>query len=237
MKHLRLTLLGLVLLTTFITGYAQTADEIIAKHLVAIGGMDAWRKVNSVYTEGNLKVQGADVSVSGTVLNGKGMRQNISVMGMTGFQIMTPQGGWNFMPFQGQAKPEPITAEDLKENADQMDTQGALVDYKQKGHSVEFIGKEDIEGTEAFKLRVTHKSGKVSTLFIDPASYYIIRSVSKQKANGQEMEIATNLSNYKKLPEGIVVPMSVSLPFGEMTITKVEINKPVDEKIFKPDNQ
>jgi hypothetical protein len=237
MKHLRLTLLGLVLLTTFITGYAQTADEIIAKHLVAIGGMDAWRKVNSVYTEGNLKVQGADVSVSGTVLNGKGMRQNISVMGMTGFQIMTPQGGWNFMPFQGQSKPEPITAEDLKENADQMDTQGALVDYKQKGHSVEFIGKEDIEGTEAFKLRVTHKGGKVQTIFIDPASYYIIRSVSKQKANGQEMEIATNLSNYKKLPEGIVVPMSVSLPFGEMTITKVEINKPVDEKIFKPDNQ
>jgi len=236
MKALKLGFAALIALSVSFTATAQTADEVVSKHLTAIGGADAWKKINSVVTEGSLKVQGADVALTMTVLNGKGMRQNISVMGMTGYQIVTPTAGWSFMPFQGQAKPEAITEDDLKESIDQLDAQGPLVDYKTKGHTVELLGKEDVEGTEAYKLKLTHKGGKTETYFIDPASYYILRSVTKQKANGQEMEVATNYSNYTKLPEGIVVPMSITLPFGEMTVSKVEINKPVDEKIFKPEN-
>jgi hypothetical protein len=241
MKQFRNVLLLAATIVLSLSAGAQTADEIVNKYITAIGGAENWKKVNSVTSEGSLTVQGADVAVSMTVLNGKGMRQNISVMGMTGYSIMTPTGGWNFMPFQGQQKPEPATEETVKESADQYDTQGALVDYKSKGHSIEYLGKEDVEGTEAHKVKVTHKSGKVETMYFDPTSFLAIRTVSKQKANGQESEITTSLSNYKKLPEGILVPMSVSVPVGpgmsaELTITKVEINKPVDEAIFKPSN-
>ena len=226
-------------ITIAFTATAQTADEIVAKHITAIGGAENWKKVNSITSEGSLTVQGADVAVTMVVLNGKGMRQNISVMGMTGYQIMTPDSGWNFMPFNGQQKPEPVTAETLKESADQFDAQGSFIDYKAKGHTIEYLGKEDIEGTEAHKVKLTQKSGKVSTTYFDPVSFLAIRSVSKQKANGQEAEIVTTLGNYKKLPEGILVPMSVSVPVGpgasaELTFTKMEVNKPVDESIFKP---
>jgi hypothetical protein len=235
MKFFKFCLTGLLTLTVAFTTYAQTVDEIVSKYVEAIGGLEAWNKVNTLTTEGNLKVQGADVTVKITVLNGKGMRQDIGVMGMTGYQIITPTAGWNYMPFQGQTKPEPVTAEALKESVDQLDPQGSLVNYKVKGHAVEYLGKEDIEGTEAYKLRVTQKSGKIETIFIDPSSYYAIRVVSKQKADGQEIEVATNLSNYTKLPEGIVVPMSIGLPFGEVKVTRIEVNKPVDENVFKPD--
>ena len=54
----------------------------------------------------------------------------------------------------------------MKESVDQYDTQGSLVDYKAKGHSVEYLGKEDVEGTEAHKLKLTHKSGKTETMFL-----------------------------------------------------------------------
>lgn len=234
MKIYKLCLLGIFALVSTFSAFSQTADEIVDKHLAAIGGKENWKKINSIVSAGNLKVQGAEVDVTLTILNGKGMRQDISVMGMTGYQIMTPTAGWNYMPFQGQSKPEAVTEEDLKLGADQLDAQGVFVDYKDKGHIVEYLGKDDVEGTETHKLRLTHKSGKVETVFIDPVSYYIIRTVTKQKANGQEMEVTTNLSNYKKLDSGIVLPMSIGLPFGEMVITKVEVNKPVDEKIFKP---
>lgn len=236
MNMIKTALATLTFAVAAYTVQAQTADEIVSKHVTAIGGADAWKKVNSVVTEGKLTVQGAEVNVTATVLNGKGSRQDIAVMGMNGYQIMTPTAGWSFMPFQGQQKPEPVTEEQVKEGADQLDAQGALVDYKAKGHAVEYLGKDDVEGTECYKLKVTHKSGKTETIFVDPASYYIVKSISKQKANGQEMDVTTTLSNYKKLPEGIVVPMTVGLPFGEMNITKVEVNKPVDEAIFKPAN-
>ena len=225
----------LLVAAAFITK-AQTADEIISKHIDAIGGADAWRKVTSIRQEGTMQVQGADVTVTRTVLHGKGTRQDISLAGMNGYSIMTPTAGWNFMPFQGQTQPEPMTAEDIKEGQQDMDAQDELIDYKGKGTTVELLGKDDVDGTECYKLLVTFKSGKSESLFIDPASYHIIRQVAKQKANGQEMDITTNFSNYQKLPEGIVVAMSMTLPFGELNIKKVEVNKPVDEMIFKPAN-
>ena len=214
--------------------YAQTADEIVNKHIEAIGGTDAWKKVNSMVTTGTLKMQGAEIPISLTVLNGKGSRQDITVMGMNGYQIVTPTQGWKFMPFQGQKEVEPITADDLKEAQDELDVQGSLVDYKTKGHTVELLGTDDVDGVDAFKLKETLKSGKTQTIFIDPKTYYIIRVISKQKANGNEVDVTTNVSNYQKLPEGIMVPLSIGLPSGEMVISKVEINKPIDENIFKP---
>jgi hypothetical protein len=214
--------------------YAQTADEIVNKHIEAIGGTDAWKKVNSMVTTGTLTVQGAEIAISLTVLNGKGSRQDITVMGMNGYQIVTPTQGWKFMPFQGQKEVEPITADDLKEAQDELDVQGSLVDYKTKGHTVELLGTDDVDGVDAFKLKETLKSGKTQTIFIDPKTYYIIRVISKQKANGNEVDVTTNVSNYQKLPEGIMVPLSIGLPSGEMVISKVEINKPIDENIFKP---
>lgn len=226
-------------LSTAVTLFAQaqTADEIVTKYIDAIGGADAWRKVNSIKQEGTLTVQGnVPVTVVLTVLNGKGMRQDITAMGMSGYQIMTPAAGWGYMPFQGQTKAEPATEDQVKEGADQLDAQGTLLDYKQKGHTVTLIGKEDIEGVDAYKLQIVQKSGKTETVYIDPKTWYVIRSVGKMKANGQEVEQTVNLANYKKLPEGIVVPMSLTLPMGELVLSKITVNGPVDETVFKPSN-
>ena len=228
---------GLACLSLLIASisFAQSVEEIVKKNVDAIGGAEAWKKINSVQQEGILTVQGGtEVNVALFAVNGKGMRQNISVMGMTGYQIVTPAAGWSFMPFQGQTAPEALTPEQLKESIDDLDVQGKLVDYAAKGTKVELLGKDDVEGTECFKVRITTKSGNVETVFIDPKSYYVVRSIAKRTANGQETDVTTDYSNYQKLPEGIVVPMSLTLPFGELKISKVEVNKTVDESIFKP---
>ena len=236
MKLIRTSAIAIVAMLVSVFTFAQTAEEIVTKHIEAVGGAAAWKKVNSIYYEGKMTVQGAEINVTITALNGKGSRQNISVMGMTGYQIVTPTAGWNFMPFQGQTTAEPMTADQLKESADDLDVQGKLVDYKSKGHSVEYLGKDDVEGTECFKIKITTKAGNVETVFIDPKSYYIVRSVVKRTANGQETDVQSDLSNFQKLPEGIVVPFSITLPFGEMVISKAEVNKKIDESTFKPSN-
>ncbi|MDB5195920.1 MAG: outer rane lipoproteinsorting protein [Flaviaesturariibacter sp.] len=236
MKTLRLLLFGiLTLAATF--AQAQTADEIINKTIEAMGGMEAWNKVTSLRQEGELTVQGGiKVDFVTTVLHNKGMRLDLAAMGLKGYQIMTPTGGWNYMPFQGQTKAEPVTDEQRKESADAYDVQGSFFDYKKKGNTITLLGTEDIEGVDAYKIQVVQKNGKTESLFIDPKSYFIIRSVSKVKANGQEMDQTTTLSNYKKLPEGIFVPMNITLPDGELVVKKVTVNAPIDEAIFKPSN-
>lgn len=238
MKALKLGLLSLTMFLAAAGTQAQTADEVISKHITAIGGAAAWKAITSIRREASLNVQGTDVALVITTVQGKGTRQDISVMGMDGYSIITPSKGWTYMPFQGQTATTPMPDEDVKASQEALDIAGALVDYKSKATAVELTGKETIDGAECFKLKATSSQGKVTTYCIDAKTFYIVRSSGTQRANGQDIESTTNYSHYTKLPEGIVVPMSFTRAIGggdtEVTITKVEVNKPVDEAIFKP---
>jgi len=215
--------------------HAQTVDEIVKKHVDAIGGVDNWKKVNAIKFIATMNANGTDIAINRSLLADKGMRVDIDVMGMHGYMIVTQTAGWNFMPWGGQTKPEPITEDDLKVGHSQMMFPDKLYDYAAKGSKIEFLGKDDVDGTECLKLKVTTKDGNLITEYIDPSTYFLIREVQKMKANGQEMEVTTNFSNYQKLPEGIFIAMTVGTQQGEYKITKVEINTIKDESIFKPE--
>ncbi len=223
-----------MLFAGFTTTKAQTADEIIQKHVTAIGGLDNWKKITSIKSIGSINAGGTEIPVTTIVLNGKGARMEVTMNGMTGYQIMTTKDGWGYFPMYGQKKPEAVPADMVEQLQDGLDVQGPLVDYKAKGNKVVYLGKDQVEGTECYKLKVTYKNGKEETIYLDASNYYHIRTVDKIKANGKEEETIVNYSNYQKLPEGIVVAMTTDEGMGAITFKTIEVNKPVDESIFKP---
>lgn len=238
MKTLKLFSLFAATAFSFATVKAQTADEIVSKHIEAIGGTEKLKTINTLVMEGTLSAQGMEIPIKSYGQQNYGSKQEFVVMGMTAYIISRKDSGWNFLPFNGQTAPEPMTAEDLKDRENDLDIQSELLDYKTKGHSIELLGKEDVDGTECFKLKVLYKNGKEATLYFDPATYFIIQRKGIAKANGQEIEVTTKLSNYTKTPEGLVFPMTIesnTLP-GPLTFTKVEVNKAIDEATFKPSN-
>ncbi len=237
MKFLKTSVLALTMTAvSSIMAYAQTADEIVQKHIAAIGGIDAWKKINSIKMNGSITAQGMEIPVSVTTLNGKGMRMDMTIMGTSNYMILTPGEGWTYFPIQQQQKPEPLTADQVKQSQDQLDVQGELVDYQAKGNKIDFIGKDDLEGTEVYKLRLTDKNGQEKTLFFDAENFYLLRETEKMKADGKEVEATVNYSNFQKLPEGITVPMTVDSEMGPVAMKTIEVNPTVDESIFKPSN-
>jgi len=215
---------------------AQSADDIIKKHIDAKGGADNWKKVKSMKMVGSMNAGGQEMQMVFTRVQDKAFRMDMTIAGMENYNIVTDKEGWAYFPVGGQTKPEAMTADDVKQSADELDIQGPLVNYKEKGNTVTLIGKDDIEGTECYKLKVIYKSGKEVTMCIDASNYYLIRQIEKMKANGKEIEQTVNLSNYKKLPEGIMFPMTMNFGQGEVTFKSVEVNPNIDESIFKPKN-
>lgn len=225
--------LGKGLLTLFIFFscrlFAQTTDEIIDKHIKAIGGIDTWKKVQTVKLSGIMDINGTEVSIDHTIEHNKGAKQTMSFAGLQGYVIITPTKGWKFFPWQGHMKPEALTDEDVKEAQDNMDIHSPLVDYKAKGHKAEYVGTDEYEGTECYKIKLTEKSGKVITYYIDPSNHFIIHAVVISKANGMENENKISYSNYQKMPEGIWMPMKVD----NLKFKKVQVNVPVEENTFQ----
>ncbi|PHX74799.1 MAG: hypothetical protein CK547_01360 [Chitinophagaceae bacterium] len=231
-KYLSLAVIGMMLT---VISFAQTTEDLIAKHIEAIGGRENWKKVNSMRSEATLSTQGIEVPIIITQVHNVGMKQEFSVMGMSGYSIIGVDGGWNFNPMQGQTKPEPITQDELNIGKEQLDIQGELLDYKMKGHSVQLLNSEDVDGTLCLKLKLTRKSGRESFILIDPKTFYIVRTVTNIIVNGQENESTVSLSNYQKLPEGIVVPFTIEnnqLP-APINFSKIEVNPKIDDAVFK----
>lgn len=217
---------------------AQTVDEVVAKHVESMGGKEKLAALKSVRMESTISVQGMEIPMVMTRVNNVGQRVDISAMGMDGYVINTPTAGWSYMPFMGQSAAEPMPADAVKQAVDELDLAGPLVDYKTKGNKAELLGKEMVDGAECFKIKVTNKNGVERTYMVDGKSFYIVRMVAKAFVMGQEQEVAMNYGDYKKTEEGYVFPRSISGAFGQgdLTVNKVEVNKTVDEKIFKPSN-
>ncbi|MBK9270580.1 MAG: hypothetical protein IPM48_03195 [Saprospiraceae bacterium] len=212
--------------------FAQNVDEIISKHITAIGGAEKIAALNSVVVEAKVNAQGMEIPITMTTVHNKGWRMDISLMGMNGWMIMRPDSGWMFMPFQGQTKPEALPQDALKEGMSQMDIQSVLFNYKEKGHDVSYLGMDDVEGTECYKLKATTKEGTVSYFLIDPASNYIVKTVNKRKAGGQEMEIESFFSNYKPVDGGYIMAHTITSQMGPLDIVKIRVNEDVPDSKF-----
>jgi outer membrane lipoprotein-sorting protein len=236
MKSIKLFLLaGITLSTCITTVKAQTADEIMEKHQKAMGGA-AWENVKTLKMVGSASGQGMEITMTQTIAMGKAARLDMSLMGMSGYFIVTQKEGWMFMPF-GQTNPKVDTMkpEMVKTYQKQFDIKGhQYLDYKTNGTKVEYVGKDTINSIACYKLKITDKDGTETVSCFDAATYYLLRSESKVKTEDGEQEMATVYNNYQKISEGIVMPMSVTTQGAEITYKSIEINKPIDESIFIP---
>jgi hypothetical protein len=233
MKYLKqiIIVLAAVFFTQIVS--AQTADEIVNKYIDALGGKEKLAQLKTLKMNGSMNVQGTDVGITFTVVNGVGTRTDIDVPGMAeGYMIVTPTKGWNFLPYQGQTGAEEISDDQLKAGQGQIDLQSPFMNYKEKGHKVELSGKENVNGIECYKLKFTNKNGKVSTIYIDTKNYYRVKSVTTINVNGQDTEEETSYTDFRKTPEGYTLPFSQTIPNGTIVYNSIEINKPVDESIF-----
>ncbi|MFN0082943.1 MAG: hypothetical protein ACKVOM_10545 [Ferruginibacter sp.] len=158
-------LLFVCLAFTGMNVFAQTADEIVAKHVEAMGGAAKLSSLNSAKLTGSMSVQGTDVAMTVTKAQAKGVRMDMEVMGTSNYQLANNEKGFVFMPIMGMSEPKEMEADQLNSFKSQFDVQGALFNYKEKGTKVEYVGTEKVDGADAYNIKLTYASGKSVKLF------------------------------------------------------------------------
>jgi outer membrane lipoprotein-sorting protein len=236
MKLFRAGLTVMIACISAISLQAQTADDIINKHVDAIGGKDVLSKVKSIYFEGTANAMGADYPTTTTILAGKGFKTVTSVNGSDIIQCFTDTGGWSLNPLAGQTTATPLPPDLAKKGKSSLDIGGELVNFRSKGFADSLLGRENLGGVSAYKVQLSQPGIEITYLF-DPNTYYTLQTETKVNMSGQDVTSVTKYSDFKKTDIGYVAPTTLTVNNAgyDVTInyTKVEVNKEVDPGIFK----
>ncbi|CAN5612788.1 hypothetical protein BH18VER1_BH18VER1_21740 [soil metagenome] len=214
-------------------------DELVAKNLEAKGGADALKSLQSVKLTGKVLVNEGqfELAYSQTKKRPSSVRTEASVQGLTEVQAYDGEEGWKISPFGGRKDPEKMSEDDTKGLIEDAELDGPLVNWKEKGSAVEYLGTEDVDGTEAHKLKVTRKNGDVSYVYLDPDHFLEIRILTQRIERGTQVEVETDLGDYEKVG-GVFVPFAVeegrkgSSDKQKIIIEKGEPNVPADDAMF-----
>ncbi len=197
MRKFLLGMAGLALFAMPVS--AQTADEIIAKYIKTVGGLEKIQAVKSLRRTGKFTGGGGFEAVVIEENKRPNMvRQEFTLQGMTQINAYDGKTGWKIEPWQGKKDPETLGEEEMKQIIEASDMDGPLVNYQQKGNKVEFVGMEPVEGTDAFKLKVTLADGDVRYYYMD-TDYYVPIKIEHQADDPRRR---TRVRNYARRLQG-----------------------------------
>jgi outer membrane lipoprotein-sorting protein len=216
-----------------------TLDQILQKHYTSMGGLEKIKAINSMSMTAKMVMGGGQMEAPMTMKMKRPhmMRSDVSIQGKTFVRATDGTTAWQINPFTGGDEPQKLSGSEADQLNDNADLDGALVDYKSRGIAVELIGKEDVEGSPAYRLKVTRKGGRLETFWLDGTTFLTVKSTTKITQMGQELDVESFPSNYRKA-DGVMVPYSLEQKVNgrsmvQMTVEKVESNVALDDAIFK----
>ncbi len=240
-----------------------TASQIVEKNVSARGGLDAWRAVHSMEMSGKMEAGGNDrptLPVPGQkagaqmparrpaeqvqlpflmdLARPRKSRIELQFNGQTAIQVYDGSKGWKVRPFLNRHEVETFTPEELKSAAQQSDLDGLLIDYAAKGSKVELEGHESISGREAYKLKVTDRSGNARHVWVDAENFLEVKiEGTPRRLDGKYHPVATFLRDYRPV-NGLMIPYLLETAVEgvnqteKILIEKVVLNPRLDESRF-----
>jgi outer membrane lipoprotein-sorting protein len=203
----------------------ETVEEIVAANLEAKGGEEAWIALQTGRMHGTMRMGGGAagaIEVPFTVEFKKPdmLRLEFTMQGMTAVQAFDGETGWAIMPFLGKTEPEEMAEDQVEQLKNQADFEGVLVNYEEKGNTVELIGKEEVDGTPAYKLKVTRSNGDVDYLYLDEEYFVEFKIDAVREVQGTEITVSTVLGDYKEV-DGLLFAHSMEMSYGEGGVQQV----------------
>jgi outer membrane lipoprotein-sorting protein len=218
---------------------AQTVDEIVAQNTAARGGREALAAVRAVRMSGHaFDGPGREAIVRREIARPGRIRSEFEFQGTTGVYAWDGSTGWRVSPLDGDFAPEPLPPEEAALAAEHADIDGPLVDWKAKGHRVEFVGTEALPGGRAHHLKVTLKSGSVRDVWVDAPTGFVVKTTATRTWRGQEVTLETTFGDYREgggveFPRSIEIGVLGHLRRLHVVVESVELNPALQDARFR----
>ncbi len=224
---------------------AQSADmtvaQIVEKNAKARGGLEAWRAVSSMTMSGEMDAGGKKNTMLPFVLSLKRPYKNrleIRFQDQAAVQVYDGSQGWKVRPFLGRDDVEPFSPAEAKVASGWPQLDGPLMNHAAKGTKVELLGTEEVEGNNAYKLKLTMKNGEQRNLWIDAKTFLEAKiDGDPRKIDGKLRNVAIYYRDFKKV-NGLTLPyVTETVVDGinqthKMSIQTVTLNPQLDDTIF-----
>ena len=191
---------------------AQDAQSLVAKNLEARGGAAALAAVKSISLQGRVLFPGdfeltykeTRARLGGTTA----ARLDLGLQGLDLVQSYDGSGAWRINPFQGRKDPEKMSVDEARSVADAALIEGPLLASRSDGSRVTYLGREDFDGTLAYKLKVTQKDGDEFVYWLDPDTFLEIKIDETRRMRGAQHTTEIELGDYERIA-GVYFPMSI----------------------------
>ncbi len=215
---------------------AMDADELIAKHLDASGGLAKLRGVQSERVTGTYLTQGIEIPFTMLQKRPDRLRIDATIMGVHTIQCYDGKEAWQINPLAGSSDPRPMLPAETRKLKTQADLDGIFVDWQKKGYQADLLGEDGVDGTPAYRLRMDLGDHMTMLFWFDKSSYLILKQATIFDIDGNPIETDSFPSDYRDV-DGMMTAFTVVTKRGADVINRVSIGSleygvPVPDEVF-----
>lgn len=234
MKKSLITVVAIIIIALVNVAQAQSLSEVLDKHFKAVG-QEKMMAANSFYVKAKVSQMGMEMPMEMKIKKPDMFLVTIDMQGQKMIQAFDGQKGWMIAPWVS-ADPQELAGDQLAQAKQQSNMEGELYNYEKKGSTAELMGKVNVEGKEAYRIKLNSSDGNSKDYFIDANTYLISKVKAKVSAQGQTVDVEQIMGDYKTI-DGITMAMKIESksPMGTALIIMedVKINENFDDAIFK----
>ena len=210
-------------------------DNILSNHYKAIG-LGNLMKVNTIIMTGTIIQQDAMPAKIIKMRPDKYLME-FDIQDITGYQGYDGLTAWSIAPWSGNPKPQVMPDDRAKDLRSRADFDGLLYNWKEKGHSVELVGRDTVENAPAFKLKITKKDGGIEFYYLDATKFTIQKRMYFRMVRGKEVEVENYFRDYRMV-QGVLFAFTQEIyfggqPYNSLQFDTIQLNKPVDASSFR----
>ncbi|MEQ9619007.1 MAG: hypothetical protein RIG61_07505 [Deltaproteobacteria bacterium] len=212
-------------------------STILTRYYDAIGGRENWEQVEAIKYTGNMQSMGKQFKAALVYERPDKCRIDFSVGNIYFIQAYDGESAWKFNPTTKDSKPEYLTGEDADDLKETCDFDGPLIDHENKGYTIDYMGRENVEGKDAYKLKITFDTGNIDYYYLASETYLPFLVKGTTTFEGKETGTTTTIDEYIDTG-GLILPYYVKFDMDDVegseifTVSTIEVNPEIEENVF-----